>query len=67
MRHDCREGCVLSVTCLTPAANSCECRARRHAPVARTQLEEALRDFDPAYVRFGIKTGSALVEHKISA
>ena len=41
--------------------------ARRHAPVALTQLEEALRDFDPAYVRFGIKTGSALVEHKISA
>jgi len=41
--------------------------ARRHAPVALTQLEEALRDFDPAYVRFGVKTGSALVEHKISA
>jgi len=26
MRRDCRESCVLSVTCLTPAANSCECR-----------------------------------------
>jgi hypothetical protein len=41
--------------------------ARRHAPVALTQLEEALRDFDPAYVRFGIKIGNALIEPKISA
>ena len=45
----------------------CELHGVSDLPPELTQLEDALRDFDPAYVRFGIKTGSALVEHKISA
>jgi len=39
MRHDCREGCVLSVTCLTPAASSWR---RRPWPPAASPHSHAL-------------------------